>query len=66
MMRDDKVVPKDVIRRYTELIRWDLDPAERRLMAVCDSLERADKLVLYESGSPKGYWNGPPNPHPAG
>ncbi len=73
-MRDDKVIPKAVIRRYTDksgkdqylLIRWDLDPADRRLMAVCDSLERADSLVLYDGGSPKGYWSGPPNPHPAG
>lgn len=74
MMRDDKVLPKAVIRRYTDksgtdqylLIRWDLDPAERRLMAVCDSLERADELVRYDNNVPHGYWDGPPNPHPAG
>ncbi|CAM5326965.1 hypothetical protein LSHI6S_01076 [Leifsonia shinshuensis] len=73
-MRDDAVLPKAVIRRYTVksgtdqylLIRWDLDPAERRLMAVCPSLERADELVRYDNNVPHGYWDGPPNPHPGG
>ncbi|KQR52307.1 hypothetical protein ASF88_12210 [Leifsonia sp. Leaf336] len=73
VMRDDKVLPKAVIRRYVDkgghdqylLIRWNLDPAERRLMAVCQSLERADELVRYDNHA-HGYWDGPPNPHPAG
>lgn len=72
-MRDNPVLPKAVIRRYTDkrgtdqylVIRWDLDPAERRLMAVCDSLDRADDLVRYDNTPTHGYWKGPPNPHPA-
>jgi hypothetical protein len=48
------------------VIRWDLDPAERRLMAVCASLERADELVRYDNNVRHGYWDGPPNPHPSG
>ncbi|MDR6970565.1 hypothetical protein [Leifsonia shinshuensis] len=74
VMRDDVVVPKAVIRRYTDkgghdqylLIRWDLDPSKRRLMAVCPSLERADDLVRYDNNVSHGYWDGPPNPHPSG
>jgi hypothetical protein len=73
VMRDDDVLPKAVIKRFKDrrgadqylLIRWDLDPKKRVLMAVCDSLERADTLVLYDNRSPAGYWKGPPNPHPA-
>ena len=48
------------------MIRWDLDPAQRRLMSVCDSLERADELVLWDNNAVHGYWDGPPNPHPGG
>ena len=74
VMRDDKVLPKAIIHRYTDkrgrdqylVIRWDLDPAERRLMAVCESLERADELVLWDNRPTHGYWQGPPNAHPAG
>lgn len=74
VMRDNPVLPKAVIRRYTDksgtdqylVIRWDLDPAECRLMAVCDSLERADDLVRYDNTPTHGYWKGPPNTHPAG
>jgi hypothetical protein len=74
VMRDDKVLPKAVIKRFTDrkgvdqylLVKWDLDPSKRTLMAVCDSLEKADKLVLYDNRNPKGFWNGPPNRHPAG
>ncbi|MDR6970841.1 hypothetical protein J2W45_001151 [Leifsonia shinshuensis] len=73
-MRDDPGVPNAVIRRYTDksgkdsylVVRWHIDPAERRLMAVCESLERADDLVRYDSRTSHGYWDGPPNPHPAG
>ena len=73
-MRDHPVLPKAVIHRYTDkngrdqflVVRWDLDPAARRLMAVCDSLERADDLVRYDNNTTQGYWDGPPNPHPAG
>ena len=74
VMRNDPVIPKAVIHRYVDkrgadqylVVKWDLDPAERRLMAVCDSLERADDLVRYDNDNPAGYWTGPPNPHPAG
>jgi hypothetical protein len=70
VMRNSDVLPKAVIQRFTDrkgvdkylLVQWDLDPAKRRLMAVCDSLERADRLVLYENDVPGGYWHGPPNP----
>lgn len=73
-MRNDPVVPKAVIRRLVDkrgedkyfVIRWDLNPQQQRLMAVCDSLERADDLVRYDNQNLNGYWNGPPNPHPAG
>lgn len=52
-MRDDKVVPEGVVKGFVErrvcdqylVLRWDLDPAKRRLMCVCESLERADELV---------------------
>lgn len=74
VMRDSPVLPKAVIRRYTDkrgidqylVNRWDLDPAERRLMAVCESLERPDDLVRYDNNVPHGYWDGAPNPHPGG
>ncbi|MGN7799042.1 hypothetical protein [Leifsonia sp. 22587] len=74
VMRDHPVLPKAVVHRFTDkrgtdqylVIRWDLDPAKRRLMAVCESLERADELVRYDNNKKPGYWDGPPNPHPAG
>ena len=74
VMRDDAVIPKAVINRFVDkrgkdqylVVRWDLDPSKRVLMAVCDSLERADELVLYDNRNPSGFWNGPPNRHPAG
>jgi hypothetical protein len=70
VMRDDNVLPKAVIQRFRDrrgvdkylLVQWDLDPAKRRLMVVCDSLEKADRLVLYDNSVPGGYWQGPPNP----
>jgi hypothetical protein len=70
VMRNDAVLPKAVIQRFTDrkgvdkylLVQWDLDPSKRRLMAVCESLERADGLVLYENDIPGGDWTGPPNP----
>ncbi|WP_431279889.1 hypothetical protein [Leifsonia poae] len=70
VMRDSDVLPKAVIKRFVDrrkvdqylLILWDLDPAKQVLMAVCDSLEKADRLVLYDNRNPTGYWNGPPNP----
>jgi hypothetical protein len=69
-MRDDNVLPKAVIQRFTDrkgvdkylLVQWDLDPAKRRLMAVCDSLEKAHRLVLYDHSIPGGYSQRPPNP----
>lgn len=74
VMRDDKVLPKAVIQRFKDrrgvdqylLVKWDLDPGKRTLMAVCDSLEKADGLVLYDTSRPGGFWDGPPNRHPAG
>jgi hypothetical protein len=30
-------------------------------MALVDSLERADELVLYDNWRPEGGWSGPPN-----
>ena len=74
VMRDSAVLPKAIIRRYIDrrgrdqylVIRWDLDPSQQRLMSVCDSLERADDLVRYDNNTTHGYWDGPPNPHPAG
>lgn len=74
VIRDDKVLPKAVIQRFKDrrgvdqymLIKWDLDPAKRTLMAVCDSLEKADGLVLYDNNQKQGFWDGPPNRHPAG
>ena len=74
VMRDDPVLPKAVIKRFTDrkkvdqflVVHWDLDPAKRVLMAVCDSLDKADRLVLYDTARRKGYWDGAPNPHPAG
>ena len=79
-MRTDPVIPKAVIVRVHStsgdkylLFRWDLDPTKRRLMCVVDSLERADKLLLYDTQRPEGYWSGPangvtgyPSPIPAG
>ncbi|MGJ4843914.1 hypothetical protein [Leifsonia sp. Le1] len=73
-MRDDKVLPKAVIQRFKDrrgvdqylLVKWDLDPALRTLMAVCESLDKADALVLYDNRRPGGFWEGPPNQHPAG
>ena len=74
VMRDDAVIPKAVVHRYTDkagidqylVVRWDLDPSKRRLMAVCTSLERADDLVRYDNNVAHGYWDGAPNPHPGG
>ena len=58
VMRDDDVLPKAVIKRFTDrkhidqylVVHWDLDPAKRVLMAVTDSLEKGDRLVLYDTG----------------
>ena len=66
VMRDDNVLPKAVIKRFTDrrgvdqyvLVKWDLDPAKRTLMAVCDSLAKADKLVLYDNRNPTGSGTG--------
>jgi hypothetical protein len=66
LMRSDPVVPKAVVQRVHSrngdrflLFKWALDPAQRRLTNVVDSLERANELVLFDvprSGRP-----GPPN-----
>lgn len=56
-MRNDPIAPKAVIRRYKDvkrgdvylIIRWDLDPAKRLLMASAGSLEQANELVRYDS-----------------
>lgn len=74
LMRDDKVVPKAVVKRFVDrrgrdqylVLRWDLNPSKRRLMCACESLERADELVRWDNNTPHGFWDGPPNPHPAG
>jgi hypothetical protein len=67
-MRTDPVLPKAVVVRVHGgdgdrylLFKWALDPRQRRLMNVVDSLERADRLVLYDNRTPEGYWSGPPN-----
>jgi len=72
-VRDNPVFPEAVIRRYTDehgtnqfLIRPDLDPAERRLMAAFESLERPDDLVRYDNNVPHRHWGGAPNSHPGG
>lgn len=74
VMRDSRVFPKAIIQRVKDkagvdryfVIRWDLEPANQRLMAVTDSLQRADELVLWDNEPTSGYRLGPPNPHPAG
>lgn len=73
VMRDSPTLPKAIIQRVKDkggvdrylVIKWDLNPAEQRLMAVCDSLQRADELVLWDNTPIVGYWDGPPNAHPA-
>lgn len=69
VMRNDPAVPKAVIQRVRHkdgvdrylLFRWDLDPARRRLMSVCDTLEHADDLVRYEVATQDDIHRGPPN-----
>lgn len=58
-MRNDPIIPKAVIRRYRDvnrgdvylIIRWDLDPANRVLMASASDLQQANELVLYDKPS---------------
>lgn len=66
-MRTDPVLPKAVIQRAHAvdgdkylLFKWDLDPAKRLLMNVCESLEKANDLVLFDvkQGGPDGPANG--------
>ena len=54
-MRTDPVLPKAVIQRAHAvdgdkylLFKWDLDPAKRLLMNVCESLEKANDLVRFD------------------
>lgn len=69
VMRTDKVLPKAVIQRVHHrdgadrylLLKWDLDPAERMLMNVCDSLERANELVRFDLPAQDPAHAGPPN-----
>jgi hypothetical protein len=68
-MRNDPVVPKAVIQRVRHkdgadrylVFRWDLEPALRRLMSVCDTLEQADELVRYEVRPQDDIHRAPPN-----
>lgn len=56
VMRNDPVLPKAGIQRLRDkngaerylLIKWAIDPADRVLMGVHESLEKANELVLYD------------------
>ncbi|TAM67027.1 MAG: hypothetical protein EPN48_15330 [Microbacteriaceae bacterium] len=70
VMRTNPVIPKAVIQRIHHkvgdrylVLKWDIDPANRELMTMCTSLEKADELVLYDKpvSNPDDYWNHWPN-----
>jgi len=55
-MRTNEVLPKAVIQRVHGvdgdrylLFKWDLDPGKRTLMNICESLEKANELVLFDN-----------------
>lgn len=67
VMRTDPVLPKAVIQRVHGvdgdrylLIKWDIEPGNRMLVGVHESLEKANGLVLYDApqaekpGAPTG------------
>jgi hypothetical protein len=70
VMRSDAVLPKAGIQRLRDkdgterylLIKWDIDPADRVLMGIYASLEKANDMVLYDNtqGGPTEL---PPNTH---
>lgn len=54
IMREFVFQPTAIVHRYTSwqgeqsrylLLRWHADPAERRLVAICDTLDEADERV---------------------
>lgn len=71
-MRNDPVLPKAVIQRVHHrdggdrylVFRWDMDPAKRQLMNVCDSLEKANELVRFDPPAPDAAHSGPANGRP--
>ena len=60
VMRSDPVLPAAIIfrlrnpdaREFFITVRWDLDPAARRLIGRFESLEDADRSVLYDVPRP--------------
>jgi hypothetical protein len=60
VMRSDPVLPAAVIlrlrnpdgREFFVTVKWDLDPAARRLIGRFESLEDADRAVLYDVPRP--------------
>ena len=73
IMRDHPTRPKAVIRRVTDrtqvekylLMTWDPDPAKWRLHNLYETLEQADKVVLWDNSAAVNSMRGSPG-YPAG
>lgn len=69
VMRNDPDHPKAVIERRRDgngedvffVSRWALDPADRVLMGMVPTLERADLMVRWDLPTKSDGRNGPPN-----